>query len=344
MRLSLSSSAFARDHRVRITSAIAAERRKRQRPEHQPLVAAAAEATAPREAAAAAAEAALAGGSQLTTKAVTMSQQNEEAAVTTTTATRTATKANTTAKAGGTVGCNKLQSVDFTTALLLSRELERTVVPARIENAYQLDAHNLAFGLRTLEGNMWLHVCWHPKGARCHVGATPPKEKEQKAYTFSQTLRSLVRGLNIVGVGLARPLERVVRLDFAPRLDVPTTFRLYVEIMASRSNVVLVAVDSVGRETIAACAYQVGWRRTGWRGTGLPGVGCDAVRYGAVLHVAVQCRATMRCDSVPCRAVPWSGVRCGAARRGAGQWWDLLYYCSCCSRSCLCSGSFSCIL
>ncbi|CAM9534860.1 unnamed protein product [Ectocarpus sp. 12 AP-2014] len=53
-------------------------------------------------------------------------------------------------------------------------------------------------------------------------------------------------------------MERVVRLDLAPRLDTPPTFRLYVEIMASRSNVVLVAVDEAsGSETIAACAYQV---------------------------------------------------------------------------------------
>lgn len=59
-------------------------------------------------------------------------------------------------------------------------------------------------------------------------------------------------------VGLARPMERVVRLDLAPRLETPPTFRLYVEIMASRSNVILVAVDQPsGMETIAACAYQV---------------------------------------------------------------------------------------
>lgn len=61
---------------------------------------------------------------------------------------------------------NNLQSVDFTTALLMSRELERSIVPARVENAYQMDAHNVALQLRTLDGNMWLHVCWHPKGAR----------------------------------------------------------------------------------------------------------------------------------------------------------------------------------
>lgn len=64
------------------------------------------------------------------------------------------------------VSGNNLQSVDFTTALLMSRELEQSIVPARVENAYQMDAHNVALQLRTLDGNMWLHVCWHPKGAR----------------------------------------------------------------------------------------------------------------------------------------------------------------------------------
>lgn len=67
---------------------------------------------------------------------------------------------------GAAKNANKLQSVDFTTALMMSRELERTVVPARVENAYQLDPFNLALSVRTLEGNMWLHICWHPKGAR----------------------------------------------------------------------------------------------------------------------------------------------------------------------------------
>eukprot|EP00903_Cladosiphon_okamuranus_P015360 g14186.t1 len=140
----------------------------------------------------------------------------------------------------------------------MSQELKHSIVPARVENAYQMDGHNVALQLRTLDGNMWLHICWHPKGARCHIGGDVPREKEQKAYTFSQTLRSQIRGLNIVEVGLARPMERVVRLDLAPRLDVLPTYRVYVEIMASRSNVILVAVDQPsGVETIAACAYQV---------------------------------------------------------------------------------------
>lgn len=96
------------------------------------------------------------------------------------------------------------------------------------------------------------------QGARCHVGAPPPREKEQRAYTFSQTLRSLIRGLNIVKVELARPFERVVALDLSTRLDEPPSYRMFVEIMASRSNVVLVAIGDGGVETVAACAYQVG--------------------------------------------------------------------------------------
>lgn len=152
---------------------------------------------------------------------------------------------------------SKVQSVDFTTALIISRELAQAIVPARVENAYQRDQYNVALGLRTLEGNVWLHICWHPQGARCHLGDAPPREREQKAYTFSQTLRSLIRGLAIVNVGLARPFERVVSLDLAARLGEPPSFRLHVEIMSSRSNVVLVSTEDSGAETIAACAYQV---------------------------------------------------------------------------------------
>lgn len=45
-------------------------------------------------------------------------------------------------------------------------------------------------------------VCFFamPTLSRCHVGGDVPREKEQKAYTFSQTLRSQIRGLNIVAV------------------------------------------------------------------------------------------------------------------------------------------------
>lgn len=128
-------------------------------------------------------------------------------------------------KADRILSSDMLQSVDFTTTLLLSKELQRTIVPARVETIYQLGPHDLAISLRTLGGNLWLRISWHPKGARCHVGAPPPREKEQRAYTFSQTLRALLRGLNIVTVRLARPFERVISLDLAPRLDAPPSYR-----------------------------------------------------------------------------------------------------------------------
>lgn len=128
-------------------------------------------------------------------------------------------------KAGRVLSSDKLQSVDFTTTLLLARELQRIIVPARVETVYQLGPHDVAISLRTLASNLWLRISWHPKSARCHVGAPPPREKEQRAYTFSQTLRALLRGLNIVTVRLARPFERVIFLDFAPRLEAPPTYR-----------------------------------------------------------------------------------------------------------------------
>ncbi|CAM9365368.1 unnamed protein product, partial [Phaeothamnion confervicola] len=167
-----------------------------------------------------------------------------------------------------------VQAVDFTTALLLSRELAATVVPARIENAYQLDGQNLALGLRTLEGGAWLAISWHAGAARIHAGEPPPREKEQMSYTFSQQLRAVAKSLNVLAVRLAGSFERVVVLDLAPRITDAPTHRLYVEIMASRSNVILTQVDDPGsgtfnsggissstggscQETVVACAYQV---------------------------------------------------------------------------------------
>ncbi|KAG5183555.1 fibronectin-binding protein A N-terminus-domain-containing protein, partial [Tribonema minus] len=116
-----------------------------------------------------------------------------------------------------------LQSVDFTTALLMTRELANAIVPARVENAFQIDAFNLAIGLRMVEGSEWLNISWHPQGARCHIGPAPPKGKEQQSYSFSQQLRTLLKGLTLVSVALAAPFERVVAFSFAQRLtDAPT--------------------------------------------------------------------------------------------------------------------------
>jgi hypothetical protein len=75
-------------------------------------------------------------------------------------------KADSAASSKGS-SANQLQSVDFTTALLLSRELASTIVPSRVENAFQLDAFNMAIGLRMLDSSDWLTVSWHPQVNYC---------------------------------------------------------------------------------------------------------------------------------------------------------------------------------
>jgi hypothetical protein len=75
-------------------------------------------------------------------------------------------KADSAASSKGS-NANQLQSVDFTTAFLLSRELASTIVPSRVENAFQLDAFNMAIGLRMLDGSDWLTVSWHPQVYYC---------------------------------------------------------------------------------------------------------------------------------------------------------------------------------
>jgi hypothetical protein len=64
------------------------------------------------------------------------------------------------------------------------------------------------------------------QGARCHVGTSPPRGKEQQSYSFSAQLRTLLKGLTLTGVRLAAPFERVIALEFAQRLtDAEPTHR-----------------------------------------------------------------------------------------------------------------------
>jgi len=149
---------------------------------------------------------------------------------------------------------NNLQTVDFTTLALICRELESLVVPARFQDAYQLDGQNLAISLRTLDGNRWLYFSWNPKAARMTLGDPPPKTKERKTYSLSQQIKNSLAGLNLVRISIASPFERIAVLDFSERPENEPTFRLYLEVMAARSNLVLVSGED---SRIATCAYQV---------------------------------------------------------------------------------------
>ncbi len=143
-----------------------------------------------------------------------------------------------------------MQPVDLTTVRAVCASL-RTILPARLETVYQRDRHTLALALRTLEGQHWLTLSWHPQAAR--LGFEPPPPRQPDTFTFSQQLHHQLNRLALVAVQLLNPWERVVDLQFAARPDSPILWHLYVEVMGKYSNVIL--VNAAGE--IVTAAHQV---------------------------------------------------------------------------------------
>ncbi|MBD2150893.1 NFACT family protein [Pseudanabaena sp. FACHB-1277] len=144
-----------------------------------------------------------------------------------------------------------MQTVDLTTLIALTHELNQTCVPARLEQVHQSDRHTIHLQLRTLEQKLWLLLSWHPQSARLHLSAPPPKQPD--TFTFSQQILHQVAGYALVSVGLTSAWERVVDLRFAKRPDDPVEWHLYLEVMGKYSNAILVNADN----EIVTAAHQV---------------------------------------------------------------------------------------
>ncbi|MDR7897995.1 NFACT RNA binding domain-containing protein [Thermosynechococcus sp. JY1334] len=143
-----------------------------------------------------------------------------------------------------------MQPVDLTTLRAVCADLQHWL-PARLETVYQRDRHTIALALRTLKKQDWLTLSWHPQAAR--IAFEPPPPRQPDTFTFSQQLHAQLNRLALVRVGLVNPWERVLVLEFAPRPQAATQWRLYAEIMGKYSNVIL--VNAAGE--IVTAAHQV---------------------------------------------------------------------------------------
>ncbi|MFN4194492.1 MAG: NFACT family protein [Thermosynechococcus sp.] len=143
-----------------------------------------------------------------------------------------------------------MQPVDLTTLRAVCADLQHWL-PARLETVYQRDRYTIALALRTLKRQGWLTLSWHPQAAR--IAFEPPPPRQPDTFTFSQQLHAQLNRLALVGVSLVNPWERVVVLEFAPRPQEATQWRLYAEIMGKYSNVILVN----GKGEIVTAAHQV---------------------------------------------------------------------------------------
>ena len=148
------------------------------------------------------------------------------------------------------------QSLDYTSLSLSVEELKSTFVPGKVENVLQDSEYNLYLGVKTLHGiNSWLQFCWHPSTARIGWCDAPPRA-ETSPYSFASTLRALLKSLTITKISIPHEFDRIVEVELSERLsDVLPKWKLILEVMGSRSNLILISpVDNV----IQAVAYQVG--------------------------------------------------------------------------------------
>ena len=165
----------------------------------------------------------------------------------------------------------RLQTLDYTTLVLLTRELKQTLLPGRVENVMMADDFSLLIQIRSLEALTWLLVCWQPEAARVCLqkdglgggrGGGGPGEKKKKrgradtssVYSLPGQLKGFLQLKTLINIATPLPGERILTFEFADRVtDIAPTHKLVVEIMGRRSNVILVD----GEEQVLACGYQV---------------------------------------------------------------------------------------
>jgi len=130
-------------------------------------------------------------------------------------------------------------SLDFSTLAALVAAVRAQAVPGRVDAVAPVDRTTVALRLtvRTVDADaaggdtepLWLHIGWgHPP--RLAAGPPPPRGGAPASVcAFAEALSADLRGAVLVGARLARPWERVARLDFAERAGGVATRMLLLE-------------------------------------------------------------------------------------------------------------------
>jgi hypothetical protein len=125
-------------------------------------------------------------------------------------------------RAGDSIHHNA-QTVDYTTLLLVTREMTPRLVPGRLEQAIQTDDSTLLLQFKSFTGLSWVLISWHPESARVALEPSgPPGGKAQAAsraaYSLPNQLKVFLQLKTLIGVSMPVPGERIVALDFADRV------------------------------------------------------------------------------------------------------------------------------
>ena len=143
--------------------------------------------------------------------------------------------------------------MDYTTLHAAAVELQQRWLPAKVEQAMQVDAGTAALRLRTLDDAAWLHICWSGPQSCISMGPPPEHGSVGEAFGFGRQLQQELRGLVLVEVELPQRFERVVRLALAERPGGEPQRLLYHEVQGRYSNLVLCS----GQGDVLAAGHQV---------------------------------------------------------------------------------------
>lgn len=135
--------------------------------------------------------------------------------------------------------------LDGITLHFLVRELSEKILGNKIDKIFQPSKNELIFHLRSREGSRRLLVSASPNAPRlCLTSASP--ENPATPPPLCMLLRKRLVGASITGIRQLG-LDRIVFLDLAGTDEIGdrTKFTLCVEIMANRSDAVLVDADGI---------------------------------------------------------------------------------------------------
>ena len=134
-----------------------------------------------------------------------------------------------------------IQPMDLTSLRAVIEDLQRNVVPSRLEKSQQPNKWTLQLGLRTINGMKWIEISWFAEAPRIVQIPTPGKAGESS--TLAKQFHNILRRMALIGIE-HQGFERIVKLQFANKPGENIQKTILIEIMGRHSNLFLLDKES----------------------------------------------------------------------------------------------------
>lgn len=152
-------------------------------------------------------------------------------------------------------------ALDGITLKFITEEISEYIIGSKVEKIYQPSKCELVFLMRSRQGAYRLYMSAEAISPRIHLTKNSP-ENPSKPPMLCMLLRKRLTGATLTGIEQIS-LDRVLRLDFDATNEIGDKVKLhiFIEIMAQRSNIVLVdengkIIDAVKRVDETKSTYR----------------------------------------------------------------------------------------